>query len=335
MEVSAHHRLHVGDASGPGEARRLASALAKSLGFGETDVGRVGIIVTEVATNVVKHAGGGELLLHGLGIDGARGLSVLGLDRGPGLANLADAMRDGFSSTGTPGTGLGAIRRLATLFDAYSQPGVGAALLATVWPSPPVEDPSGLVSGGINVAHDGETVSGDAWLIRPSPQRTIVLLADGLGHGAGATQAAEAAAAVFRQHAALSPAALLERVHAALRATRGAAVGIAEIDRDKEVLRFAGIGNTAGTIFADGVTRSVVSLHGTAGHDARRIKEFTYPWPRGAMLVMHSDGLTSRWTFDGHPGLASHHPALIAGVLYRDFKRGRDDTSVVVLREAA
>ena len=82
-------------------------------------------------------------------------------------------------------------------------------------------------------------------------------------------------------------------------------------------------------------TRSVVSHHGTAGGAARRIQEFTYPWKGGDILVLHSDGLGSHWTLAGYPGLAQRHPALIAGVLYRDHRRGRDDTTVVVVREAA
>ena len=90
----------------------------------------------------------------------------------------------------------------------------------------------------------------------------------------------------------------------------------------------------AGTILANGATRSTVSHHGTAGHDARRIQEFTYPWEADALLVLHSDGLVSRWTLERYPGLVSRHPTLTAAVLYRDFRRGRDDTSVVVLRNA-
>ncbi len=66
----------------------------------------------------------------------------------------------------------------------------------------------------------------------------------------------------------------------------------------------------------------------------RKFQEFAYPFPKGATLVMHSDGLISRWTLDAYPGLAAHDPALVAGVLYRDFQRGRDDVTVLVARGA-
>jgi anti-sigma regulatory factor (Ser/Thr protein kinase) len=334
MEVTEHARVEVNDESAVGKARRIASDLARAMAFGEVELGRLGIVVTEAATNLVKHAGGGEVLLRGLEHDGLRGVGLLALDRGPGIASLGEAMRDGFSSRGTPGTGLGAIRRQSTLFDAWSMPGMGLALLATVWPKAPAADVSGVVSGGVNVPHPGETVSGDAWLVSGKRDRVLALVCDGLGHGPDAAAAAAAACQTFRRNATGAPAFVLERIHEALRSTRGAAVGVAEIDRAHEVVRFAGVGNIAGTILVNGATRSVVSHHGTAGHDARRIQEFTYPWVAGALLVLHSDGLVSRWTLQRYPGLASRHPVLTAAVLYRDFRRERDDTSVVVLRNA-
>src|SRR5262249_13074084 len=116
--------------------------------------------------------------------------------------------------------------------------------------------------------------------------------------------------------------------------TRGAAVAVAELDLDAGLLRFAGVGNISATVFAAGVSRSAVSHNGTVGHEARKFQEFTYPFPRGALLVMHSDGLATHWRLDGYAGLAARHPALVAGVLYRDFKRGRDDVTVLAIREA-
>jgi anti-sigma regulatory factor (Ser/Thr protein kinase) len=334
MEVTEHALLGVHDTSGAGHARRTAADLAQDLGFSTEDVGRLGIIVTEAATNLVKHGGGGELLLRTLDADGARGIGLLALDRGLGFANLADAMRDGFSSAGTPGTGLGAIRRLSSLFDIYSVPGAGTALMATLWPArPPAEGPP--LASGINVAYPGERVSGDAWALETTADRTVIFMSDGLGHGAAAAAASEVAVTIFRQRIGLRPPEILQHVHEGLRPTRGAAVAVTETDSRRGVIHFAGIGNIAGTVLAEGRTWSLVSHHGTAGHDVRRIQEFSYPWPRGATLVLHSDGLTSHWTFDRHPGLAARHPMLVAGILYRDFRRGRDDTSVVVLREAA
>jgi serine/threonine protein phosphatase PrpC len=164
--------------------------------------------------------------------------------------------------------------------------------------------------------------------------RSLVLVADGLGHGPEARVAATAACDAFAAARAEAPLEILERIHLALKPTRGAAVAVAEIDRGGGVLRFAGLGNIAATVVSDGKTRSLVSLHGTAGHDARRLRDFASPWMPGDVLVMCSDGIATRWTLDAYPGLLERHPMLLAAALYRDFQRGRDDATVVVVRNA-
>src|SRR5262245_3343557 len=186
--------------------------------------------------------------------------------------------------------------------------------------------------GALNVRLSGESVSGDAFATAEAGERQQVLVVDGLGHGLGAADAARAACEVFRAASMLAPGELLARMHRALAGTRGAAAAIAEIDRGREIVRFSGIGNVACSIVSHGASRSTVSLHGTMGHDVRRFQEFTYPWSRDALVVLHTDGISSRWSLAEHPGLASRHPTLIAGLLYRDFARARDDATVVVLR---
>jgi hypothetical protein len=185
------------------------------------------------------------------------------------------------------------------------------------------------------VPHPRECISGDVWAVRLLGDSLLVLAADGLGHGPQAADAAQAARVVFLRASQTAPAELVERTHAALASTRGAAVAIAEFDRRRRLVRFAGIGNISGTIAAGDATRSMVSHHGTAGHDVARIQEWTYPWPGGALGILHSDGLSARWKLSDYPGLAARHPLLIAGMLYRDHRRGSDDASIVVIREAA
>jgi anti-sigma regulatory factor (Ser/Thr protein kinase) len=332
MEV-INRRLEISDASGVGEARRLGGELSRVAGLSDTDAGRVALVVTEAASNLFKHAGGGELLLRPFGADRAQGIDVLALDRGPGIRDLSGALRDGFSSSGTSGTGLGAIARLASVFDIYSRPGAGTVVFARIAPAQSPDEENGMMVGSLNVPYPGESVSGDCWAVRHSPHRALALVADGLGHGILAAEAAGAAAAAFHKFGAAAPGEVLSRIHEALRPTRGAAVAIAEIDREKQVMRFAGLGNICGTIAVNGSTRSVVSHHGTAGHDMRHIQEFSYPWPARAILVMHSDGLTARWTLENYPGLSERHPQVMAALLYRDNRRGRDDASILVLRE--
>jgi anti-sigma regulatory factor (Ser/Thr protein kinase) len=327
-------RIELSDPSGSGQARRVAIALANQLGFDCEAGSRAGIVATELATNVVKHGGGGELLLQVLRAGARAGIGFVALDRGRGIADVRDALRDGYSTAGTAGTGLGAVGRQASRFDLYSTVGAGCALMAEIWPGP-VEREALLTVGGINVPYPGETVSGDAWDAVLEGECARLLLADGIGHGSAAAEAARRAVATCRESSKREPAELLEDVHGALRSTRGAAVAIAELDRRRRSVRFAGLGNIAGAIVGDGTSHNLVSHHGTAGHQMRRIQQFEYPWPTGASLVLHSDGLLSHWTLDRYPGLVSRHPTLIAAILYRDYRRARDDTSVVVLKEAA
>jgi anti-sigma regulatory factor (Ser/Thr protein kinase) len=313
--------LAVTEPSGVGEARRRVSTLADSLGLDETTGARIALVVTEAATNLVRHGGGGIVLARALGRDGVRGIEVLALDRGPGIPDVGEALRDGYSTAGSSGTGLGAVRRLSSTFDVHSRRDAGTAVLSRVWARPPAT--AAVEVGGVSVPCPGETESGDAWAEQPRSGGVSLIVADGLGHGPRAAEAAGAAVRAFQAEPAGPPAALMARVHAALRPTRGGAVGIAEIDLGRQLVRFAGVGNVAGAVLAGGRTRHLLSHGGIVGHQVRRIDEFTCPWAPGALLVLHSDGIATHWDLDPYAGLAERHPALVAGILYRDFARGR------------
>jgi len=337
VALTAARVLPVTEASQAADARRTAVALARELGFDETEAGKVALVVTEAGSNLVKHGRGGELIVRPLDDPHAGGIEILALDRGPGMADVERSLEDGQSTAGSPGTGLGAIRRLSGLFDLYSAPGAGTVLLARLWRRPPPgrQNPSGLAIGAVSVARPGETACGDAWAVRLSAAGAVLLVADGLGHGLAAAEAAEMAVKTFDTTPPLEPRPMLETIHGALRSTRGAAVGVAALDVGGRVVRFAGVGNIAGVILQDGGrSRNVVSHNGTVGHQVRRVQEFQYPWPADAVVVLYSDGLSTHWSLDAYPGLVRRHPALIAGVLYRDFRRGRDDVTVVVARES-
>jgi len=324
------------DATQPGEARRAATAMAKQLGFDETTLGRVAVVATEAATNIVKHGKGGEVLLRPLQEDGECGIELLALDKGPGITNLAESRIDGVSRSGTAGTGLGAIARLADVHDIYSQPGRSTAVLARIWQTRRgTLHRSPLEVGGVSVPKSGETVGGDSWATIPNASGASLLVADGLGHGPGAAEASREAVRIFQKRAAEGPASILRFVHDALRSTRGAAVAIVDIDCDSEMITFAGVGNIVGAVLADSGRRNMVSHNGTLGHAARTMSEFTYPWTSTSLVVLSSDGLVSHWSLDAYPGIASRDPSLIAAILYRDFSRGRDDATVVVAKRAS
>jgi anti-sigma regulatory factor (Ser/Thr protein kinase) len=325
---------HITETSQVAEARRLAVQLATQLGFNEKEAGKVAIVITEAATNLVKHATNGRLIVRAL--TGARGagIEILALDQGPGITNIGNSLRDGYSTTGSPGTGLGAMMRLSTRFDIHSLPGKGTALLAQLWRQGPKRSAgpsSSLEVGLVCLPKPGEIANGDGWGIEQQDHRCLIMLVDGLGHGPAAATAAQAATVTLSTHSRLSPAAMIEKAHAALQPTRGAALAIVEIN-SSESLKFSGIGNIAGTVLTLERDYHLASHNGIVGHQITRIQEFVYPWPAKALLVLHSDGLATRWDLKAYPGLLERHPSLIAGVLYRDFQRGYDDVTVLVVK---
>jgi len=319
------------------EGRRLVLWLASRLEFSEERAGQAALIASELGTNLAKHARGGELLVSPVTTaDGEPGgIEILSLDKGPGMPEIAAARRDGYSTTGTLGHGLGAIQRQADQLDIYTHTS-GTAIAARIWRErPPVDTgQSRFEVGAVHVSKTGEVVCGDDWGWRQRNGRLSIFLADGLGHGLYAHDAATAAIRVFATGHEQTPRMLISDVHAALRPTRGAAVAMLAVDLERRTGTFSGLGNIAGQILLpSGGRHNMVSHNGTAGHAAGRIEEFNYPVPPQATIVMFSDGLASRWDLGAYPGLTSKSPALIAGVIYRDHSRGRDDVTVVVARE--
>lgn len=325
----------VAEPSQVGEARRAASRLATDQGLDETAVGRVAIIVTELGNNLWRHAASGRLLIGCRRTDDGGHLEVISIDSGPGMADLARCLRDGYSTGGTPGTGLGAVQRLSSDFSAFSLPGKGTVILSRtrVAPAaaggPPAR--ARFAFAGLCLAAPGEVASGDAWDIRVDAGRATVIVADGLGHGPVAAEAADAALRAFASFGG-SPAAVLERAHPLMRGTRGAAVTIATVDADAGTITYAGAGNIAGRVLSGIEDRALMSQHGTLGVQIRKLQDVTTPWPDHALVVMHSDGLVTRWNLKDEGGLLQCDPAVVAGWLLRDYTRGHDDVTVVVVK---
>lgn len=330
-----HLDIPVSEQTQVGEARRAATRLATDHDLDETAVGRIAIIVTELGNNLWRHAQKGRLLVGCRKSDAGCQLDVLSVDSGPGM-DVSRCLRDGYSSGGTAGTGLGAVQRLSTDFSVFSVPGSGTVILSRTWvPSlsaPTAATPRlGFSHAGICLAAPGEFVSGDAWDIRLVDGHATVIVADGLGHGPVAAEAADEAIRGFAK-AAGTPAAMLERLHPVLRSTRGAAVAIAAVDAKSGTVTYAGAGNIAGRMISGIEDRALMSQHGTLGVQVRKLQDISYVWPDHALVVMHTDGLATRWNLKELGGLLQCDPAVIAGWLLREHTRGHDDVTVVVLK---
>ena len=327
--------IPIDDRTQVGEARRVAVQMAEALAFDVTQSGKVALAVTEAATNIIKHAGRGKMVLAPLLRAAGTGLEILALDRGPGIANIGASLRDGYSTSGSMGAGLGSLSRLSPSFELYSQPGQGTAMRLELWSSPVIPPEDELELGAVCLPKPGESVTGDGWLFERSGEYRSVMVVDGLGHGPNAARAARAATDAFAAHTSAPPAALMDIWHGALATTRGAAGAAARITPAKNQGSFAGVGNIACRVEAAAERRQLVSHSGTLGHVMRRVQEFEFVFPAGSLLILHSDGLATHWTIADYPGLMNKHAGLIAGVLYRDHERGRDDVTVVVLKNRA
>ncbi|MBO0874963.1 MAG: ATP-binding protein [Pseudonocardia sp.] len=319
--------LRVEDPSAAAACRGAAMALAGRVGFPAARADKLALAVTEAASNLHKHARQGSMLLRITREGGSPGIELVTIDAGPGLRDTGAALRDGHSTSGSLGIGLGAIRRLADSCDLYSVPGHGTALVARFWRAPreDIARYAGLVRP---IA--GETECGDVFGVAETDTGVTGVLCDGLGHGPLAASAAARGVSAVLEEPPGEPAALVERAHRRMTHTRGGAIGVVQLSG--QVIRFAGLGNIAAVILAEGTRRSMLSVPGIAGHQARVIRQFEYTAPPGAAVILHSDGISNRWEAGVMPGLNARDPLVVGAMLLAEAGTRRDDAGVLVLK---
>ncbi|WP_374063780.1 SpoIIE family protein phosphatase [Cupriavidus sp. DF5525] len=328
------------DASQVGEARRLAADLSTRLAFDSVLAGRISVAINELCNNLIRHAVGGRLMIGARAAGEAMMIELISMDDGPGMGDLQACMCDGYSSAGSAGQGLGAVRRMADDFDIVSLPGQGSWILARFYREREVGGHPvragpvhGCAVGAVCLAAPGEQVSGDGWGVAQHEGGADILVADGLGHGPMAAVSAKAALDAFATGPGVSPRELLERVHTALRSTRGAAVSAVRLDMRANQIRFAGAGNVIGRIITGTADRTLLPQPGTAGIEVRAVQEQVIDWPAHALVILCSDGVQTRWQLED-ASLLRHDPTLIAAFILGKFSRGCDDATVLVIRRA-
>jgi len=346
MDVKQHRRFILPDKTYGNILKRDITGMAVSCGLAKSQVGKVNIIVSEMVSNLVKYSpNGGELLARCLDVE-AGGLEIICLDKGPGMHDPQRMLVDGVSTAGTAGQGLGAIKRQSDVFDLYSQPGSGTVILSRVYKSAgPVSgttNTSCFEIGAVAVPMANQELCGDGWAVLDEKHNCYVIVLDGLGHGPKAQEASQQAVQVFARSLQHDPAAILRQVHEGIRHTRGAVGLVACIDASKQHINLCGVGNIAGKVFTASdaplttISKSVMSYNGTLGHNIpASLNTQELEWNNAKLLVLHSDGIKSRWDMSAYPNLHRHHPTTIATVLYRDHSRQTDDALVVVVRSKA
>ncbi|MEV8633211.1 ATP-binding SpoIIE family protein phosphatase [Streptosporangium sp. NPDC051023] len=317
------------DASAIGSLRRAAVVLAENRGFDEEDTGRVAVAVSEAASNLVKHAIEGIMLIRPHP-ELASAIEVIAVDRGPGMRDVSRALRDGYSTAGTLGIGMGGIARMASGYEVHSMPGRGT-VLGMYFTAHQARRPACQVSGVTRPIGE-ELVCGDAFAAFDTGATVTVMLCDGLGHGSAAAHASQEAVRLFLERTDLTPTGILERIHAGLGQSRGGAVAVARIDRVAGTVSFAGLGNISAWIAHQEGRQGMISVPGIAGHKARTLRQYEYAVPPHSVVVLHSDGLSDRWDITSYPGLVTRTPSVVAATLLRDAGTRRDDACVVAVR---
>ncbi len=336
MTQASHELFHIRDRSDVGAARRAVDALASSAGVAEQESESAQIAATELGTNIIRHGEDGYLLLRLL--DHCRGLEILAVDRGRGIADPAGALSGVGATSGGLGVGLGSVRRLATGFDLYTRVSKGTVVLGrfSTGHSPDEMEPGGsLRAGGVSLAVIPGDLNGDGWAVTLDESSCSALVVDGLGHGPSAHQAAQVCLAAFDAEYDGDLCRWLGAAHRAMRQTRGGVAALARIDLAAGRVRFAGVGNIQGKVVGRGRTLGLVSQPGMMGteYQTPRPRLLDLPWIPGASLILWSDGIRSDVAFEPDTKLLTHDPTTVAAMLHRDFARGTDDATVVIVQD--
>ncbi len=313
-----------------GQVRRFATLLSERLQFNETRKGRVGIIVSELCTNLLKYSKDGEILVRIIDRGVGLGLEFLTVDRGPGIEDIEQAMSDGFSTGQSAGIGLGAIKRQSDQFDIFSIPAKGTIILSVIFAHDNQKQPL-FNYGAISIPIHGEVVCGDAWCSTEKEDSLDILMSDGLGHGPLAEKASLDAISELKNNKAYPVDQILKKIDGRLKGSRGAAVFLLRWHNRKKI-DYVSLGNIRAVIQTQEKMKTLISQNGTAGLRIPNLKVFNQDWSGEGFLILHSDGINTRWDLSTYPGLMNCHPGIIAGLIYRDFSRNSDDATVFVLK---
>lgn len=328
-----------------GAAKRSIKRCANEAGFTERQLAEIEIVIKEIGSNAVKFGQGTSQIFFARtnGELEPAGIEIIYVDKGPGIQDTSIAVEDGFTTTGTLGAGLGAIKRMSDEFYIFSSIKSQTRRLSTYGRSTHgtaivlrkyiegAEKPEHRKAlwGAMTRPSMGFEENGDAYVVKRTGDRQLLAMIDGLGHGLGALQAAREAVASIEAYASEPVERIIRVTHEALRPTRGAVLGLAILDCATGVIEYAGIGNTDFRVLGGRAPIRFISLNGTLGSRLDRVKVFKEQLPKVATIIMSTDGISERWDVDSYPGLLGLHPQLLCAVVMRDYSRLNDDATIL------
>lgn len=310
-------------------------ALAHTLTFNERQIGEIDIIVAEMASNLVKHAGGGQILVKLVRHNNNEGIELISIDNGKGIAEINKMLRDGESSKSTLGLGLGAMQRLSDTFQIYSLKNWGTIILCRKYVKGLALHikPSIAEIRSVVIPKPGETTCGDRFFHIENKNHIKLFLADGLGHGAEAARAVQEAGIAFTNCQELYTPEILRYINSNVRKTRGLVGMVAIFDIAQKTWDICGVGNISIKMNGPTFSKNYMSYNGIIGLNLpRTMSSQQIIHEKGQYLIMCSDGLRSRWDTLKYTGIVRYDLTILASSLIKDFNRTTDDSSVAICK---
>jgi anti-sigma regulatory factor (Ser/Thr protein kinase) len=317
--------------------RSKLRAVSRRMGFSDLKREHMELVCNEMVTNQNKFAEGNGLVQVWETGDPVPALDLFAIDYGKGILNVANAVQDGYTTAGTMGKGLGAIRRLSDQSEIYSLPVEhagdsdwhGTALWSRFYRDE--SDPEYFHDLGVYTrAYHDSSFNGDQIQVRTGATRTRWLHMDGLGHGREAAEVVEGIGHFLDDETPVDG--LMQRLSTRLKGTRGAVAMISEVDTVSRTMTICGVGDMVAYLIASGEKKAISFSPGVLGHAHRSLETFRFPFPDQALLITASDGLRRSMTLRTFPDLWRLHPQLIALVLGQVMGRHNDDRSVFTIR---
>lgn len=313
--------------------KREIHSMANQLEFPTHRLAEIDLIVAELASNLIKHATGGEILVRSFNEANQSGIELISIDQGPGIADPTRMLEDGMSTTQTLGHGLGSIKRLSDTFQIYSQLDWGTIILSRIYKVVPSRRVSRLDIRSIVVPKPGETQSGDGFFAKIAPEQVKLFLGDGLGHGPEAALAVQTAIEALKTSTEARPSELIRLLHRAVKKTRGLVGTLAFFDARTRTWQLCGVGNISTTLKGANFSKRHFSYNGIIGMNIpTSLNEQTLVMEAGQYLILCSDGIRSRWETYKYPNITKYDLSILAAALYKDYARKTDDMSIVVCR---
>ena len=330
--VSASEFL-VSDTLACGTAQHSVRQMATTLGFIATACEEIALVVAELASNLVKHAGRGTLTLRPLLENGRKGIEIETLDQGPGIPDVEGSFADGYSTSGSLGYGLGTVNRLMDQVDIHSTPGSGTHIACRRWirENPDSQNGHFWDVGVYTRPRRLVAENGDAFVVKHWGSELLIGLVDGLGHGEHAQKAALAAQQYVQSHDSQPMERIFAGVGRACKSTRGVVMALARF-RSPDSLAFASLGNIEVRAWAGAEHLAFRTKRGILGAQETNVSVQEFPWRPGWLFVLHSDGLRSHWNWDDFPGIEKEPAQIAASKLMRALATDNDDATVLAVR---